>query len=90
MNDRIDINALAKLSKIKISDKDLPKMHQDLESILSLCQKMNKSTLSKPSSQQQTDTSQALLRQDVVSERNRREQYACGDRRPYYVPKIID
>ena len=90
MNDRIDINALAKLSKIKISDKDLPKMHQDLEAIVSLCQKMNKSTLGEPPSQLQTDTSQALLRQDVVSERNRREQYACGDRRPYYVPKIID
>ena len=94
MNDPIDIKALAKLSKIKIADKDLPNMRQDLEATLALCQKMNNISLAELPLCQESPAAQTQLRPDVVSERNRRLQHA-PDQLPmhdsyYLVPNIID
>jgi len=89
-----DINQIAHLARLKIDEKDVPKLCGDLDNILSLVDQLQAvNTVDVVPMAHPMDAVQ-ILRKDVVTETNHREKYQAvapnTEDGLYLVPKVIE
>ena len=89
-----DINQIARLARLKIDEKDIPKLSGDLDNILSLVDQLQAVNTDNIVPMAHPMDAVQILRKDVVTETNRREDYQAVaptvEDGLYLVPKVIE
>lgn len=89
-----DINQIAHLTRLKIDEKDIPKLKADLGNILSLVDQLQAVNTDGIVPMAHPMDAVQILRKDVVTETNNREKYQkiapSTEDGLYLVPKVIE
>jgi len=89
-----DINQIAHLARLKIDEKDVPKLRGDLDNILSLVDQLQAVNTDGVTPMAHPMDAVQILRKDVVTESNHREKYQAvapnTEDGLYLVPKVIE
>jgi aspartyl-tRNA(Asn)/glutamyl-tRNA(Gln) amidotransferase subunit C len=89
-----DINQIAHLARLKIDDKDIPKLKNDLGNILSLVDQLQAVNTDNILPMAHPMDAVQILRRDVVTETDNREKYQKiapnTEDGLYLVPKVIE
>jgi aspartyl-tRNA(Asn)/glutamyl-tRNA(Gln) amidotransferase subunit C len=89
-----DINQIAHLARLKIDEKDIPKLKADLGNILSLVDQLQAVNTDGISPMAHPMDAVQILRKDVVTETDNREKYQKiapnTEDGLYLVPKVIE
>ncbi len=89
-----DINQIAHLARLKIDEKDVPKLSGDLDNILSLVDQLQAVNTDNIVPMAHPMDAVQILRKDVVTETNQREKYQAVapavEDGLYLVPKVIE
>jgi aspartyl-tRNA(Asn)/glutamyl-tRNA(Gln) amidotransferase subunit C len=89
-----DVEKIALLARLQISEQDIPDYAQQLSSILDLVEQMNSADSSDVIPMAHPQDMVARLRMDIVTEDNRREQFQAIapdlENGLYLVPRVIE
>jgi len=92
--ERQDIEKIAHLARLGVSDDDIPVYVHDLSAILGLVEQLNHADTSDVSPMAHPLDATQRLREDVVTESNQRERFQALAPRVedgvYLVPKVIE
>ncbi len=89
-----DVEKIALLARLQISEQDIPDYAQQLSSILDLVEQMNSADTSDVMPMAHPQDEVQSLRADEITEPNRRDLYQCGapsvEAGLYLVPRVIE
>ena len=92
--DKNDVEKIAHLARISISDEDVPGYAESLSSILNLVEQMDAVDTENVSPMAHPHAAYQRLREDVVTEENQREHFqkitTNVEDGLYLVPKVLD
>lgn len=92
--DKNDVEKIAHLARIAISDEDIPGYAESLSNILQLVEQMDAVDTENVSPMAHPHAAFQRLREDVVTETNQREHFQQTtphvDKGLYLVPKVLD